>query len=204
MVEQLGQDLQVSSSGPITIEVAYSLSTAQSLYPIAPVLTLASPLMAGVDEQDMRDELALALTQYMSVQASGWRLRWEASSRAALLRSIIAWEATQVTGSGLDDERAGLLAGAVAANELLSLAQVWPDPALPAVGSSDLRYAQGWAAIDYIATRYGRQSVAALLARLEGAASADEALRLALGLADLNEFEPGWVQFMRDKYGRKD
>lgn len=203
MLQQLGQDLELAVTGPITVEVAYALDTAQAVYPAAPLLSLPTPLLAGVDERDMHTRLARALAGYVSAHAAGWRLRWEANSRGALLKSYVAWETGQLTATGLDARRAELLAAAAAAGELLSLAEVWPEPGLPTVGSPDLRYAQGWAAVDYIAARHGRQSLPALLRRLAGESSALVAVQAELGYTDLAAFESAWLQFTRDHYGRK-
>lgn len=201
MLGRLGEDFRISAFEPITVEVLYRSTDWERPDPGVPYVALPTPLLAGADEQDMRDGLGLELTRYVSLWSAGMQLGEVMDTRTGLLDSLIAWETSRVTGVGLTARQTELLRQAVAANELPGLDQVWPDFSSPDLPGGELRPALGWTAIDYIAARHGQLAVLELLGRLRSVASADEALEKVLRYQDLQELETGWQQHVRDRYG---
>jgi hypothetical protein len=204
MLRQLDEELGISPTEPITIEVRYRPPYWQEVKSTSPVLALPSLLLAGGSEHGTRSAVGRVLAQYVCLNYAGYQSVGQAlqDSRGVLLTDIISWEGAQVTGSGLDEQSARLGADAAAGNEPLSLDQVWAETGEPQALSSRLRMALAYTAIDYIAARHGRQAVRELLGGLRTVPTVDEALEKVLGYRDRHDLETGWLEFVRDRYGR--
>ncbi|NIN66529.1 MAG: hypothetical protein GTO63_17940, partial [Anaerolineae bacterium] len=190
------------AKGQVTIKVAYSWDGLYlPFYPAGPTLSLPSPLLIGMKEDSepqTEQPLGALLVNYLAVQAVGGDVAKVTGARRAALDAIRHWETWEVSSQEREPYWEAPLLQAIEAGELLPLSEVWGEDEPE---SYTLAVSQSHTLIDYIVTKYGRQSIAALLAALSSSSSLEEALQKALGPGfTMAQFESGWLAFIWARY----
>jgi hypothetical protein len=189
-------------AGALTIDVCYSLDCGYVIYPLDDVLSLPTPRLFGFDDDNLEYLLAHTVADYLIGRATeleegvaGLRLA------TALLNGLKSWEVTQVVGPAPDGDALEVLRQAVVSDTLLSLSEM-DDPTLDSQ-QTNLSYHEGYALVEFIVARYGRQVLPDLVRAAGRHVGVVGTLQEALGPnLDLAAFEADWLAFVQERYGQ--